>query len=63
MSKYVLDFNWPQGSDEQFHAEGDNLAELQQALAEQGYAGPTVAVTDDTGSIKGWVSAEKWRYQ
>ena len=60
--RYVLEFEYPQGSGESFHVEGANLEELRNGLVEQGYDGPSVAVHDAGGFTKGWVSAQKWTY-
>ena len=37
------------------------LPELAAKLAELGYEGPSVAVRDAQGSVRGWVSAGSWR--
>lgn len=38
-----------------------DLPSLAAELAARGYDGPSVAVRDEQGSVRGWVSADDWR--
>jgi hypothetical protein len=42
-------------------AEGETLEALSAELAEQGYEGASIRVTDEAGFTRGWVSAKDWR--